>query len=229
MLLNVLCLILRACKDIGGHTELVLPSSSHRFSGSRLLWRQRRAGWSLHLPGSGIKLQSKGMFSVSIRLSQLLCLSIILWGFAKLCFCRAISLLSVQLGAAKRTRCTAVTIVTHLCVLWFEFRYISVSCGGTWSVFSASTLLWQCGFCGLGQELRASCLVWCVCNFCQQSVVNYDSTVNKPSTQRACLLLYPSLSAFQYADGCLASYLGGGSPPVTCGIQGLQQIKKVQL
>lgn len=43
-------------------------------------------------------------------------------------FLCAISLLSMQLGAAERTRHPAVTIITHLCVLWFEFRYISVSC-----------------------------------------------------------------------------------------------------
>ncbi|XP_068859256.1 transmembrane protein 178B isoform X3 [Aphelocoma coerulescens] len=76
--------------------------------------------------------------------------------------------LSVQLRAAERTRCTAVTIITHLCVLWFEFGSVSVSCGRTWSVFSACTLLLQsaaclqelqCGSCRPGQQLRVSCLL----------------------------------------------------------------------
>lgn len=213
----------------------MLPSSSHRFSGSRLHGRQGRAGWSPSFISQG--LQPKGMFSVSIRLFWLVCLSII-WGFAQLCFCRAIPLLSVQLRAAERTRCTAVTIITHLCVLWFEFGSVSVFCGRTWSVFSVCTLLLQsaaclqelqCGSCRPGQQLRVSCLLWCVCSFSQQSVVSYNGAVKKPGTQRACPLLYPSLSAFQHADGCWASYLGEGSPPVACDIQGLYQIKKVQL
>lgn len=37
----------------------------------------------------------------------------------------------------------AVTVMTNLCVLWFEFRYISVSRRGAWSMFSAWTLVWQ--------------------------------------------------------------------------------------
>lgn len=134
------------------------------------------------------------MCSVSIRLCRFVYLSIILRGFAKLCFCRAIPLLSVKLRAAEGTRCTAVTIITHLCVLWLEFRYISVSCGRTWSVFSACTLLLQSVAClqelqcesyRPGQQLRASCLLWCVCSFWQQSVVSYDSAGKKPGTQRS--------------------------------------------
>lgn len=156
-----------------------------------------------------------------------MCLSIILSDSAKLCFCSTNCLLSVQQRAAERTRCTAVAIIAHLSVLWFEFRYISVSCGGY-------TCFLHAHFCdsvcsedlGRNSEFHAWFDVFAVS---ASSLWWTDNAVNKSSTQKASPLLHPLPSAFQYADGCLASCLGEGSPLVTCGIQGLYQIKKVQL
>lgn len=89
----------------------------------------------------------------------------------------------MQLGAAERTRHPAVTIITHLCVLWFEFRYISVSC----ECFLHAHFSGSVGSVDLGRNSELHACFDVFCRFCQQSVVNYDSAVNKPSTQRPVL------------------------------------------
>jgi len=64
-----------------------------------------------------------------------------------LSFCKNLSLMShssvertVEISREDEVR-VAVTIMMYLCVLWFKFRYISVSCRGAWSMFSACTLI----------------------------------------------------------------------------------------
>lgn len=219
--------------------ELMLPSSSHRFSGSRL-WKDCLGGREglvgrpgFISQGLGVELQPK-----EYSLYQLGCYDYWLW-ILPFEFLQKFSHSSAE-RAVENSRedkvHIAVTVMSNLCVLQLEFRYISVSCRGAWSMFSACTLVWQsmaclqevqCESCRPRKELHAwsdafpvsaSSLLWTMTVLC-----------GKPITHWACPLLYPSLAAFQHADGCLAHYLGKRSPPVTCDVQGPYQVQKIQL
>lgn len=225
---------------MAGYMELMLPSSSHRFSGSRL-WKDCLGGRGglvgrpgFISQGLGSWTSHKGMFSVSIRLFWLLVMNIIPWVFAKICFCWAIPLLSVQSRPVGRTRgtrqlqswqisvCCGWNLGTFLCLvgvhgvcflhvhladsLWHAYKRCSVSLADLGR--NSELHAWFDAF-----PVSASSLWWTMTVLCRN-----------PITQWACPLLYPSLSAFQHADGCLAHYLGKKSPPVICDIQGPYQM-----
>lgn len=169
------------------------------------------------------------MFSVSNRLFWLLVMDIILGILQKKIFLLSHS--SVDPRPVGRTRCTlqlqlwqisvryGLNLGTFLCLVGvhgvcFLHEHLSDS------LWCACKRQMQCESCRSGKELRTSCLIWCVSSFCQQSVVNYDSAVQKPHHTMGLSAPIPSLFAFQHADGCLTSYIGKASPPVTCDVQG---------
>ena len=201
------------------HVTLFLPQVFRIKTVKGLLGRQRRAGWKtgLHFPRSWGWTSAKGMFSVSIMLLWLLVMNIILWVFAKICLWWAIPLLSVQLRSAGRTRCALQSqswcisvcygsnLGTFLCLAGVHgvcFLHVHLS-DSLWHACKRRVV--SLADVGRNSELHpwfdafpvsASSLLWTITVLCRNLI-----------TQSASPLLYPSLSPFQDADGCLAHYL----------------------